>query len=613
MLGSNERNRRTSGDSKCSCRFDTIIEMASEGIWTIDSQGLTDFINKKGAEILGYTPEEMLGRPISDFVFEEDKSKVEGPPNMIKQGTPGRIEVCWPRKDGTAVWLLVSTTPLIGEDGSFQGVLAMATDITEQKRTELALREREIFLRGITDNAKDAIFVKSIDGRMLMANPAYFDIMGLSSEEVIGKVVGDYHHPEVARRIDEDERRVLSTGKSETIEEKVLTKNGWRMVNTTKAPYRDSDGHVIGYIGISRDVTERQRAEDALRESEERFRTLAEASPAAVTVYRGGGHVYVNEAAEEILGYSKEELLSMDYLAFIHPDDHAIVESIKARRMNGYEEPIRYEVKIITKSGEVRWAGVSSRQISYGGSPAGLVIFFDVTKQKQIEEALRRSNADLQSFAYAVSHDLKQPLSNITSYLELLLDRYAGEVLDEKALQYIGHALTGSLHMAEIVDSLLQFSRVSQSGEQYERTDMSRVLEQVKENLATSIVESGATITSGPLPIVTAAPQQMVQVLQNLIANAIKFRGPQRPEVHVSAQKDDGAWQFAVRDNGIGIDPQYNDRLFKMFSRLHAQEEYEGTGIGLALVKRIVERHGGRVWFESELGKGSTFFFTIPS
>ncbi len=238
--------------------------------------------------------------------------------------------------------------------------------------------------------------------------------------------------------------------------------------------------------------------------------------------------------------------------------------------------------------------------------------YLDITEIAELKNELQRSNADLQQFAYAASHDLRQPLATISSFMELLGDRYKGRVLDEKAERYIENAVNGSKYMAALIEDLLQYSQVSQGGEQHEPTDMNLSLEQVQRNLAASILSSGATITHDRLPVINAAPIQMVELLQNLIANAIKFRGKESPRVHVSAERKDGFWQFGVRDNGIGIDPAYKDKLFNMFSRLHSQQEYEGTGIGLALVKRIVERHGGEVWFDSEPGKGSTFYFTIP-
>ncbi len=234
---------------------------------------------------------------------------------------------------------------------------------------------------------------------------------------------------------------------------------------------------------------------------------------------------------------------------------------------------------------------------------------------KKMEEnikALNRSNEDLQDFAYVVSHDLKSPLSTISSFLQLLRLKYEGKVLDQKADEYIDYAMRSSAHMARLIDDLLQYSRIDQGDLERMPVDMNTVFDRVRENLNATIDELGAAVSSDPLPTVNANGSQMVQLLQNLVANALKFHGQEAPVVHLSATRADSMWQFSVKDNGIGVDPRYKDKLFKLFSRLHSQEEYEGTGIGLATVKRIVERNGGKVWLDSEVGKGTTFFFTIP-
>ncbi len=233
---------------------------------------------------------------------------------------------------------------------------------------------------------------------------------------------------------------------------------------------------------------------------------------------------------------------------------------------------------------------------------------------RRLEEnvrALNRSNEDLTNFAHLASHDLKSPLNTVSAFLQLLQQKYRGKVLDQKAEEYIAHAVRGSLHMASLIDDLLRYSSIDQGRVESGPVNMNEVLEQVKESLGATVLELGAAISSDPLPTVNANRSQMVHVLQNLVANALKFHGPEPPAVHLSAVSDEEGWRFSVKDNGIGIDPKYADKLFKMFSRLHSQDEYPGTGMGLATVKKIVERHGGHVWFESEIGKGTTFYFTI--
>lgn len=230
---------------------------------------------------------------------------------------------------------------------------------------------------------------------------------------------------------------------------------------------------------------------------------------------------------------------------------------------------------------------------------------------RQAQE-LARSNRELEQFAYVASHDLQEPLRMVTSYTQLLGRRYKGK-LDSDADEFIAYAVDGAARMQELINDLLDYSRVTTQGKGFEPIDGEAVLGKALGNLQAAVVESGARISHDLLPTVKADATQLGQVFQNLISNAIKFRGDRPPEIHVGAERRDGACQFSIRDNGIGIDPKHFDRLFVIFQRLHTREEYPGTGIGLALCRRIVERHGGKIWVESQPGKGSTFYFTIPA
>lgn len=247
-----------------------------------------------------------------------------------------------------------------------------------------------------------------------------------------------------------------------------------------------------------------------------------------------------------------------------------------------------------------------------------VLTFRDVTERRAAEQALEtrarelaRSNADLEQFAYVASHDLQEPLRAVVSYLQLLERRYRAQ-LDERADRYIGHAVDGARRMQALINDLLTYSRVGRRGEELAPVDAEAMLDRVLASLRVAIEESGATVTHDPLPTVVVDATQFGQLLQNLVGNGIKFRGEDPPRVHVSAEREDDAWLFSVRDNGIGIAPEYRERVFVLFQRLHGRDEYAGTGIGLAVCKKIVERHGGTLWVESAPGGGSTFRFTIP-
>jgi light-regulated signal transduction histidine kinase (bacteriophytochrome) len=248
-----------------------------------------------------------------------------------------------------------------------------------------------------------------------------------------------------------------------------------------------------------------------------------------------------------------------------------------------------------------------------------LASIIDITERKQAENELRqtatelaRSNAELEQFAYIASHDLQEPLRAVAGTVQLLQRRYAGQ-LDARADEFIQHAVDGASRMQTLINDLLTFSRVGTRGESFQPTDCAAVLSHVLANLAVAISESGATITYAALPTVMADPTQLTQLFQNFISNAIKFRRDGcTPAIHIGVAHKEGEYLFSLCDNGIGMEAQYFERIFGVFQRLHTRRAYPGTGIGLAICKKIVERHGGRIWVESELGQGSTFYFTLP-
>jgi PAS domain S-box-containing protein len=357
--------------------------------------------------------------------------------------------------------------------------------------------------------------------------------------------------------------------------------------------------------------TERKRMEEVLRESEAKYSTLVENSRDGIVILQGGVMKFANTASLEIVGYTPEELLGVDFLKMVTPEDREMVMKRYADRMAGKEVPSIYEMALIRKDGITVPVEVNATFINYEGRPADLVVIRDITERKRAEEELRRSNQELEHFAYIASHDLQEPLRMVSSYTQLLAQRYKDK-LDADADEFIHYVEDGVSRMRALINGLLVYSRVGTSGAAFELTDCEAAFDCALTNLQVAVDESGAVITHHPLPVVMADASQLTQVFQNLIGNAIKFCNQELPRIHVAAEPRGNEWLFSIRDNGIGIDPQYHDRIFDMSQRLHSRTEYPGTGLGLAICDKVVKRHGGRIWVESQTGKGATFYFTIP-
>jgi PAS domain S-box-containing protein len=373
---------------------------------------------------------------------------------------------------------------------------------------------------------------------------------------------------------------------------------------------------------LQKEISERRRAEEALGESEEKYRTILEnIEDGYYQADLTGNLTFFNDSMCRISGISREELMGMNNRQYT---DQENAKKVYQAFNNVYRtgEPRREcDWEIIRKDGSKGYVEASiTLQKDSSGKPIGFRgMVRDITERKRAEEALKekteelgRSNRDLEQFAYVASHDLQEPLRMVTSYVQLLAKRYKGK-LDSDADEFISFALDGSLRMRKLINDLLTYSRVGTREKELKPTDCKTVLNQSLNNLKVAIEENGVVVTHDPLPTVMVDNPQWVQLFQNLIGNAIKFRGNEPPRVHVSASPNGNGWIFSVRDNGIGIAPEYAESIFTIFKRLHGRQDYPGTGIGLAICKKIVERHGGRIWVESEVQKGTIFYFTLPA
>ena len=534
-----------------------------------------------------------------------------------------------------------------------------AADIIERAQSEQALAVSDERFRAVAFNTPDHILVQDRELRYeLVVNPQ----LGLTEQDMLGKTDYDFLSESDADRLTAMKREVMQTGQPLHIETPLTSANGeLGLFDGTYVPRLDPQGRSNGVIGYFRNVTERKRAEQALREAkktlevkvkertaeltaeveerrraEERLaassqysRSLLESSlDPLVTISAEGKVTDVNEATVTVTGVPREQLIGTDFSDYF-------TEPEKARE--GYRRVFAntfvtdYPLTICHRDGHL--TDVLYNASVYRDTRGNVIGVFaaarDVTDRKRAEEALRkahdslevkvaertadltRSNADLEQFAYAASHDLQQPLRMVANYVGLLSQRYR-EHFDEKADRYIDYAVGGAKRMQALVDGLLHYSRVGTKDAAATELDVTAVVTEALANLHQHIEEAAAVVEVGPMPVVVADRVQLAQVFQNLLDNAVKFRGATPPKVSVTCRDAGSEWEFAIRDNGIGIDPKHGERIFGVFKRLHTEQEYPGTGIGLALCRKIVERHGGRIHVEPAEGGGSVFLFTLP-
>ncbi len=518
---------------------------------------------------------------------------------------------------------------------------ALQAEIAERQRTVEALRNSEALYHSLVENLPLCVYRKDAAGRLVFANGRYCETRGMPLEQVFGKTVFDLFPRASAEKYAADDEQVMRTGKQFRDVEEHQTGRGERLfVEVFKTALRDHRGQVVGTQGAFWDVTERKRAEEALAQERQLLRTLINYLPDYIYVKDTASRFVLNNAAhlavlgganqQAVLGRTDFDFFATDLAERYFTDDRQVTD--EGHTLLDREEHTQ------DRQGETHWVLTTKVPLRDAeGRVTGLVgISRNITRLKRVEEELRRaheelehrveqrtaelarsnaelarSNAELQQFAYVASHDLQEPLRAVAGCVTLLRERCAVQ-LDERAAEYMDHAVDGAKRMQALINDLLAYSRVGTSGQPFGAVDCGAILDEALANLRLAVAESAARVTWGRLPTLVADASQLVQVFQNLLSNAIKFRDVRPPAVHVAAAPANGAWHFTVADNGIGMEPQYFERVFRVFQRLHTRRAYPGTGIGLAICKKIIERHGGRIWVESTPGQGSTFHFTLP-
>ena len=601
--------------------------------------GKIKIFNRAAQRLLGYSPEEVVGKLTPAIIHDplevaqraevlsqqlgvKIKPGLEVFVALARRGIVDEYEWTYIRKDGSRFPVLLSMTALYDSEGNINGFVGIGEDIsdavaaaTQRKQAEKDLRDLTIALQ----NAVEGISRLDIEGRYINANRAYAHTCGYEPEEMVGMEWRLTVHPSDIEMLISAYEEMLISGKVE-VEARGVQKNGtffYKQITMVKAC--DTHGIFNGHHCFMKDITERKLTETALQESEFKYRQIVELAEEGIWVIDSNARTtYVNQAMARMLSYTESEMLGRQIFDFMDEQEQQITSQYVDRRKQGISE--KHESKLKNKDGQDIWTYISTSPVmdEQGNMLSSCALVYNITHRKQAEqqmlqltEDLKRSNEELEQFAYVASHDLQEPLRAVTSYTQLLAQRYQGN-LDEKADKYINYVVDGASRMQQLINDLLAYSRLGTRAQEFQVADCKAAVAQSLCNLQIAIAEKKPLITCEEMPTVMADEFQLVQLFQNLIGNAIKFCRQDVPIIHIAAIIQDDEWLFSVRDNGIGIDSEYADRIFIIFRRLHSRREYLGTGIGLAMCKRIVERHGGRIWVESQSGEGAIFYFTIP-
>ena len=609
-------------------RYRGLLEAAPDAMVVVNQAGEIVLLNVQAEKQFGYRRDELVGQKVKNIIPEGFAERIiadgtRSAAEALAQQIGTGIELSGRRKDRTQFPIEIMLSPLESNEGIL--VTAAIRDISVRKAAELHLAQMEGRYRGLLEAAPDAMVVVNQAGEIVLLNVQAEKQFGYRRDELVGQKVKNIIPEGFAERIIADGTRTAAEALAQQIGTGIEL-SGRRKDKTEfpieimLSPLESAEGILV--TAAIRDISVRKAAEKHLAQMEGRYRGLLEAAPdAMVVVNQAGQIVLLNVQAEKQFGYRRDELLGQKVKNII-PEGFA--ERLVADALRSTEDALAQQIGTgIELSGRHKNGSEFPIEIMLSPleSAGGILVTAavrDITTRKAAEAnllekvaELNRSNEELGQFAYIASHDLQEPLRMVASYTQLLSRRYKGK-LDSDADEFIAFAVDGAGRMQRLIQDLLTFSRVGTKGKDLLVTSSEEALQQALINLRGAIEQSGAQVTHDLLPSVVADETQLIQLFQNLIGNGIKYQKNGAPKVHVSAAKDGGdKYTFSVQDNGLGIDSQYFERIFGMFQRLHKREEFAGTGIGLAICKKIVERHGGKISVESKVGQGSTFHFTL--
>lgn len=636
-------------------KFRGLAECLPNLVWAVSQDGRCVWVNRAWQDFTGSSLEMNLGGGWLDVVHPEDRDLVTRTyAAAFKTLKPFQVEHRLRRADGAPGWVVNSGAPWFDGDGRFAGYIGGCLDATDRRLMEERRQRHSAFQEGL-GNIR-ALAVESLPAEEILnrALEIVIALPGLTCEQGAALYLMDEdgvtlrlvaHRgkgPAAAACFVLPVDRCLCAEAAETgdIVETPHTDEGSEICFPGMAdhghiclPIRQGD-EVLGVFSVTLPAGEaagpeereflaevagtlggilaRRRVEERVRNERDFTRSVIDALPGVFYLFDAAGRAILwNRQLEVVTGHEGSEIEKMKLLDLVAAEDRERCDAAFATALvEGFGS---VEAHLLTRDGQLIPYLFTGRRLEAHGGPCLLGMGVDISARVNVEVALQRSNADLEDFAYAISHDLQEPLRMVSGYLGLLRTRYRDQFTPEVE-EFMGFAIDGSQRMQQMIHDLLEYSRVSSRGAKPRPVDSREALEGALENLLRAVSESDAAIEIGAMPNVLADAGQLMRLFQNLVGNALKYQSAENhPVVRIEGERLDGTCRFAVRDNGIGIDPRHHQRIFRVFQRLHGRSEYPGTGIGLAVCKRIVERHGGGIWVESAPGEGATFFFTLPA
>ncbi|MBZ0280652.1 MAG: PAS domain S-box protein [Anaerolineae bacterium] len=630
-------------------QLETILNNMSEAVTVQNRQFQLLYVNEPAARLFKFpSPWQMIDMSLTNAQARFERFDEHGNPIPLSE-VPSRKAFNLNRTSTLSYhlryrdtnddkWITQKSTPVTNALGDPEMLVNIFRDDTLQHNYETQIKKEHQALRDILDNLPLIVSMLTTDGIVIDVNRLTLQISNLNYTDMVGKIFNQLelwaYDASVQAQLTE---AIAKAAQGENVRYDANLQIGqdrYMTIDLMLSPILGTNGKVDYILLSAIDITARKQIEMERAQltllvatKRQRLKAILDNIPGMVweTQADANGNqipTFQSDYIQTLYGYTVEEAISNPnfWVDIVHPEDRerAIADAQAAYQNGGGI----IQHRAVAKNGKVIHSEARIKVV-YDRDEKPAAVFgltMDITERKEAEDRLekyavelQRSNEELQQFAYVASHDLQEPLRMVMSFLQLLEQRY-GDQLDQDAKEFIGFAVDGAARMKALINDLLMYSRVETAGKTFKQVDCQKILETVLRDLKLQIEEQQVCLTQTDLPILNVDEQQIKQLFQNLISNAIKFRSDHRkPEIHISAERKGKNWLFAVRDNGIGIEPQYRDRIFIIFQRLHGRKKYPGTGIGLAVCRKVVERHGGKIWVESQLGQETTFYFTLPA